>query len=161
MIGFVFLFCLLFRWGVLHRVLLVFGCCWVCIPVVSLRSRMKTVAASRFLGPSQWSSCIAKGGDGGGVYVSILAKSHSSELKRYSSSWEIWGILNMNMRNKEAKSTAVQCVFKDCTLWTIACRERCSSPFPARRMVWSRLKSWFLICLWCIFYFSGECSLVA
>ena len=29
MIGFVFLFCLLFRWGVLHRVLLVVGWCWV------------------------------------------------------------------------------------------------------------------------------------
>ena len=28
-IGFVFLFCLLFRWGVLHRVLLVVGWCWV------------------------------------------------------------------------------------------------------------------------------------
>ena len=29
MIGFVFLFCLLFRWGILHRVLLVVGCCGV------------------------------------------------------------------------------------------------------------------------------------
>ena len=29
MIGFVFLFCLLFRWGILHRVLLVVGWCWV------------------------------------------------------------------------------------------------------------------------------------
>ena len=29
MSGFVFLFCLLFRWGVLHRVLLVVGCCQV------------------------------------------------------------------------------------------------------------------------------------
>ena len=29
MIGFVFLFCLLFRWVVLHRVLLVVGWCWV------------------------------------------------------------------------------------------------------------------------------------
>ena len=29
LIGFVFLFCLLFRWGVLHRVLLVVGWCWV------------------------------------------------------------------------------------------------------------------------------------
>ena len=29
MIGFVFLLCLLFRWGVLHRVLLVVGWCWV------------------------------------------------------------------------------------------------------------------------------------
>ena len=28
MIGFVFLFCLLFRWGILHRVLLVVGWCW-------------------------------------------------------------------------------------------------------------------------------------
>ena len=28
-IGFVFLFCLLFRWGVLHGVLLVVGWCWV------------------------------------------------------------------------------------------------------------------------------------
>ena len=28
-IGFVILFCLLFRWGVLHRVLLVVGWCWV------------------------------------------------------------------------------------------------------------------------------------
>ena len=29
MIGLVFLFCLLFRWGFLHRVLLVVGWCWV------------------------------------------------------------------------------------------------------------------------------------
>jgi len=29
MTGFVFLFCLLFRWGVLHRVLVVVGWCWV------------------------------------------------------------------------------------------------------------------------------------
>ena len=29
MIGFVFLFCLFFRWGVLHRLLLVVGWCWV------------------------------------------------------------------------------------------------------------------------------------
>ena len=29
MIGFLFLFCLLFRWGVLRRVLLVVGWCWV------------------------------------------------------------------------------------------------------------------------------------
>ena len=29
MVGFVFLFCLLFRWGIFHRVLLVFG--WFCI----------------------------------------------------------------------------------------------------------------------------------
>ena len=29
MIGFVFLFCLLFRWGILPRVLLVVGWCWV------------------------------------------------------------------------------------------------------------------------------------
>ena len=29
MIGFVFLFSLLFRWGILHRVLLVVGWCWV------------------------------------------------------------------------------------------------------------------------------------
>ena len=34
MIGFVFLLCLLFRWGVLHRVLLVGGWCWVYIQVV-------------------------------------------------------------------------------------------------------------------------------
>ena len=35
MIGFVFLFCLFFRWGVLHRVLLVAGWCQVLIQVVS------------------------------------------------------------------------------------------------------------------------------
>ena len=29
MIGFVFLFCLLIRWGILHRMLLVVGWCWV------------------------------------------------------------------------------------------------------------------------------------
>ena len=29
MIGFVFLFCLSFRWGILHRVILVVGWCWV------------------------------------------------------------------------------------------------------------------------------------
>ena len=29
MIGFVFLFCLLFRWGILYRMLLVVGWCWV------------------------------------------------------------------------------------------------------------------------------------
>ena len=29
MVGFIFLFCLLFRWGILHRVLLAVGWCWV------------------------------------------------------------------------------------------------------------------------------------
>ena len=29
MIGFAFLFCLLFRWGILHRMILVVGWCWV------------------------------------------------------------------------------------------------------------------------------------
>ena len=55
MIGFVFLFCLLFRWGVLHRVLLVVGWYWV------LFSSGFLCVHSHYLIPPRVSSLVIQG----------------------------------------------------------------------------------------------------
>ena len=76
MIGFVFLFCLLFRWGILHRVLLVVGWCWV------LYSNAFLCVSSHYLigegnGTTLQHSCLENPMDGGALVAAVhgVAKS--------------------------------------------------------------------------------------
>ena len=92
MIGFAFLFCLLFRWGILHRVLLVVGLCLV------LYSSGFLCVSSHYLIPLRVSSgegngnplqcsCLENPRDGGAWWAAVYGVAQSrTRLKRLRSS---------------------------------------------------------------------------
>ena len=64
MIGFAILFCLFFRWGILHRVLLVVGWCWVLYSGGFLCVSSHYLILPRVSSLGSWSQCSHSKGSG-------------------------------------------------------------------------------------------------